>query len=345
MMFWGKRVNTDAVSLFYRQLAVMLASGMPILEAFNTLSEDCDYPKIKQMITAVTEDISKGISLAETLSKHPKFFNEALVNILKKDAQGKKVSKVLYRMADEIEKADMLKRKILQAILFPSVTFVLALIVMMVILIFVIPVFVDMFSDFGSQLPYLTRLVMGISHIVVQNLVYIIIGFAVILFLLIRSKKMLYSFASLIPLVRGVLQKISILAFTRSLSTLLSFEIPFKEAVRYSASAIHNVLVAEKIKLIAEKISDVKQLKEELRATGIVPKMVLQMMAVGEKTESLEYVLTQISYYYEKDVDKSFYRLINVMEVITILFVGFFVGSIVIAMYLPIFSMAGAVGG
>jgi type IV pilus assembly protein PilC len=156
---------------------------------------------------------------------------------------------------------------------------------------------------------------------------------------------MLYSFASLIPLVRGVLQKISILAFTRSLSTLLSFEIPFKEAVRCSASTIHNVLVAEKIKLIAEKISDVKQLREELRAAGIVPKMVLQMMAVGEKTESLEYVLTQISDYYEKDVDKSFYRLINVMEVITILFVGFFVGSIVIAMYLPIFSMAGAVGG
>jgi type IV pilus assembly protein PilC len=105
------------------------------------------------------------------------------------------------------------------------------------------------------------------------------------------------------------------------------------------------VLFAEKIKRIAEKISDVRQLKEELRATGIVPNMVLQIMSVGEKTESLEYVLTQISDYYEKDVDKSFYRLINVMEVLIILFVGFFVGTIVIAMYLPIFSMAGAVAG
>jgi type IV pilus assembly protein PilC len=345
MMFWGKRANTDAVSLFYRQLAVMLASGMPFLEAFNTLSEDCDYPKIKQMITAVTEDISKGISLAEALSNHPKFFNEALVNILKKDVHGKKVSKVLYRTADEIDKTNMMKRKILQAILFPSVTFVLALIVIMVILIFVIPVFVDMFTDLGSQLPYLTRLVMSISHMVVQNLIYLMIGFAVIIILLISSKKILYSFASLIPLVRGVLQKISILAFTRSLSTLLSFELPFKEAVRYSASTIHNVLFAEKIKRIAEKISDVSQLKEELRATGIVPNMVLQIISVGEKSESLEYVLTQVSDYYEKDVDKSFYRLINVIEVLIILFVGFFVGTIVIAMYLPIFSMAGAVAG
>ena len=343
MKLFGRKMNSYSIAILYRQLAVMLAIGIRADEAFNTLAEESDDPRIKTLSTLIQKDLSTGTSLGDSLKKYPKIFNNVLVDILLQEEQGEKASKALTIMADASEKTGNMKSKVFQALFFPIITLIVATIACGIIMVFVVPVFKEMFADFGAQLPVPTQIVINTSDWVVRNILYIFIGI-VIMVAGLKNQKIKYKIGSTIPGLRVLLKKSSIIQFARHLSIMLSLDVSLKEAFVSSAGALNNPLHSGRLKNIGDKIYDTKQLKEEMRFTGIFPKIILKMIDAGETSNSLELVFGEISKFYEKDFDRSLHRNLSVLKVFAVFFVGIFVGGVVLSMYLPMFKMAGAVG-
>jgi type IV pilus assembly protein PilC len=343
MELFGTKLSRDAISLLHRQLGVMLATGVSLDEAFNTLAEESEDPKTKRLAFRIKNDLAKGISLGDSFAKYPNIFSEALINILSQEDQREKVSKVLFSMADALEGASSLKSRILRAIFFPALTFVIAIFLITLLIVFVIPVFIEMFASFGGSLPVPTQFFLTISIWVTNNILYIIIAIAILVFVFIKNKKLKYQLASIIPRLGVALKKSSVILFTRHLSIMLSFDIPLEEAIRYSSGTVNNALHAQKLKNMGDKISDAKQLKEKLHETRIFPKIIIKMVDAGIKSNSLELVFEQISKFYEKDIDQSLNKFTTLVEIVAIFIVGILVGGFVISMYLPIFKMAGGI--
>ncbi len=246
-------------------------------------------------------------------------------------------------MADVTESSGEIKTRVLKALFFPATTFVIAILAFTMILLFVIPVFAEMFADFGSQLPAPTQFVVNMSELIRENGLIIIV-LLILVFVLFIYKKTRYSIASAIPGMNGFLNKSSTILFTKHLSIMLSFGVSLKDAVQSSANAVSNVVHAQRLRQMGDNISDAKQLKEGMQATRIFPTILLKMVDAGAKSDSLNIVFEEISKFYEKDFDRSLHKSMSLLEVFAVIFVGTFVGGIVISIYLPIFGMAGAFG-
>jgi type IV pilus assembly protein PilC len=342
--FFGFTKTGDEIALLYRELAVMAAAGIPIIEGLDTLISESSRGKAKKVLSALKLQLETKDDIETLIIKYPEYYNKAFLYILKNTKPGDEISRFLNNIADELERRYNLKKRMLAAIEYPLVVLSIAVIISLVLLIFVIPVFEDMFASFGSALPAPTQLVVLISDFVKTYILVILIIVAVIFVILFRFKRLLLSLLSHVPFVGKILRKISILQFAGYLSILLGVKVPIKEAVRYAALAIDNPSFSKEIKNMGMQMTDGGSLKEVMKQIPIFPSFMLQAVAVGEKAGRLDYILSEVSGYYSKDVDTSLNALIGSINILTIILLGLVVGGLVIAMYLPIFTMAGAVG-
>ncbi len=337
-----KRLTGSMISMLYRQLAVMLASGVSVQEAMKILGEDNENRKIARVTCSINESLGQGLSASESFAKHPAVFGQAVIDGFKSEKGGSELAQMLYTLADETDKAAEMKARIVAVMILPVATLAVAAAVLMMVSVFVIPVFAEMYASFGSALPAPTQFVINAGFFITDYIVLLVIAFFGLVILFKKKRGFRYRFLALLPVAGNLVKKMSLQQFTRYLSMMLSFDLPLKDALKYAAT--DNPLYAEKIKQIGAEVSGPGQLKDAMKAAAIFPNMALQMVAVGDKSGSFDYVLTQLANFYEKDVDRQLSRLVYILDILLILLVGLVVGIIVIALYLPIFRMAGAIG-
>lgn len=344
--FWlfGYPKRDDEIALLYRELAVMAAAGIPIIEGLDTLISESGRGKAKRILSALKLQLESKEDIEALTIKYPKYYNKALLYILKKSEPGDEISRFLNNVADELERRCNLKKRILAAINYPLVVFVIAVFISLLLLTFVIPVFEEMFSSFGAALPGPTRLVIFISEFIKTYGTVVLVIIAILFIILFRFKMLLFSLLSCVPFVRKTLKKIAILQFTSYLSILLGAKVQMKEAVKYAAFAIDNPSFSKKIKNMGTQMTDDGSLKEAMKQVSIFPSVLLQVVAVGERSDRLDYILSEVSKYFSKNIDTSLNALITFMYILLFILLVVIVGGMVIAMYLPIFSMAEIIG-
>jgi type IV pilus assembly protein PilC len=349
--FGGGKIDTKDLVIFTRQFATMIDSGLPLVQCLDILSSQQEKPVFKNILLKVKESVESGSTFADALGKHPKAFDQLYVNLVAAGEVGGILDTILNRLAAYIEKAMKLKKQIKGAMVYPTTIMSIAVIVVGVILVFVIPTFAKMFADFGGDLPAPTKFVIALSNFLLKYLVLMIIGF----FVLVAAIKKYYATPSgqkrmdalflKAPIAGPLIRKVSVAKFTRTLGTMVSSGVPIMDGLEIVAKTAGNKIVEEAIYGVRQAISEGKTMAEPLQSCGIFPPMVVQMIAVGEATGAMDTMLTKIADFYDDEVDDAVAAMTAMMEPLLMVFLGTVVGGLVVAMYLPIFKLAGAVGG
>ena len=344
------RVKEKDIVVFVRQFATMIDAGLPLVQCLDILANQAENKAFGKIIADVKAGVEGGASFSEALRRHPKVFDELFVNLVAAGEVGGILDTILQRLATYIEKAMKLKRQIKGAMVYPVAVLCVAIIVIVVLLAKVIPVFENMFKDFGAgALPAPTQFVINISHGFINNIIPIlvitiavVVGFTWTL----RTKKGRYywdAFLLRIPIIGNVLRKSVVARFTRTLGTLLSSGVPILDAMDIVAKTSGNKVVEKGIYFAREKVSEGKDVATPLSETRVFPPMVVQMIGVGEQTGAMDAMLQKIADFYEDEVDVAVDALTSLMEPVMMVFLGGLVGGLIIAMYLPIFEIAGKV--
>jgi type IV pilus assembly protein PilC len=348
--FMQPKVTNKDIVIFTRQFSTMIDAGLPLVQGLNILAEQADNPTFRAILKQITKDVEGGSTLAEAMKKHPKVFNELFVNLIAAGEVGGILDTILQRLATFIEKAEELKTKIKGAMTYPIVVVAIAIIVIAVILIFVIPVFQEMFESFGSALPAPTQLVVDMSDFMKSK--WYIVAIAVFAFIFVfkqyrntkGGRKNIDSVSLKLPVFGDLLKKTAVARFTRTLGTMLASGVPILDSLEIVAKTAGNVVIEEIILEVRGSIAEGQTIAEPLSENDVFPGMVIQMISVGEATGALDTMLEKIADFYDKEVDAAVEALTSMLEPLLMLFLGGAIGGLVVAMYLPIFSMAGAVG-
>jgi type IV pilus assembly protein PilC len=348
---FAPRVTTKDLVVFTRQFATMIDAGLPLVQCLDILSRQQDNKTFKGMLLQVKENVESGSTFAEALKKHPKAFDELYVNLVAAGEVGGILDTILNRLAAYIEKALKLKKQVKSAMTYPTTIVGIALVVISVILVFVIPAFEKMFADFGGSLPVPTQIVINISNFV-QDYILVIIGAIVLLIFAFKKiyatkkgREKIDDFALKLPIFGILIRKVAVAKFTRTLGTMISSGVPILDGLEIVAKTAGNKTVEKAIYRVRQSISEGKTIAEPLEKSGVFPPMVCQMIAVGEQSGSIDTMLNKIADFYDDEVDDAVGNLTAMMEPLLMLFLGTTVGGLVIAMYLPIFKLAGTVGG
>jgi type IV pilus assembly protein PilC len=344
------KVSSKDIVVFTRQFSTMIDAGLPLVQGLTILAEQSENKTFKTILKEVTKDVEGGSTLAEALGKHPKVFDDLFVNLVAAGEVGGILDTILRRLADYIEKAEKLKSKIKGAMTYPLVVVAIAIIVIAVILIFVIPVFEDMFAGFGAALPAPTQLVVNMSRFIKGNVHFIIIGLAIGVVALRQyrnskqGRKSTDALLLKVPIFGELLRKVAVARFTRTLGTMIQSGVPILDSLEIVAKTSGNVILEEIIYEVRGSIAEGQTIAEPLSETDIFPGMVVQMISVGEATGALDTMLGKIADFYDDEVDAAVEALTSMLEPLLMLFLGGSIGGLVIAMYLPIFQMAAAMG-
>jgi len=347
--FMQPKVKTKDIVIFTRQFSTMIDAGLPLVQGLNILADQSSNPTFRVILKQVTKDVEGGSTLAEALKKHPKVFDDLFVNLIAAGEVGGILDTILQRLAAFIEKSDDLKRKIKGAMTYPAVVVAIAIIVIAVILIFVIPVFQEMFTSFGSALPAPTQFVVNMSDFMKSNVVWIILAFIAMGFAYKQyrnsegGRKTTDNIFLRLPIFGDLLKKTAVARFTRTLGTMLASGVPILDSLEIVAKTAGNVVIEEIIYDVRSSIAEGQTIAEPLSENDIFPGMVTQMISVGEATGALDTMLNKVADFYDKEVDAAVDALTSMLEPLLMLFLGGTIGGLVIAMYLPIFSMAGAI--
>ncbi len=349
--FGGGKIETKDLVVFTRQFATMIDSGLPLVQCLDILSSQQEKPVFKEILLKVKESVESGSTFADALAKHPKAFDQLYVNLVAAGEIGGILDTILNRLAAYIEKAMKLKKQIKGAMVYPTTIMSIAVIVVGVILVFVIPTFAKMFADFGGELPGPTKFVIGLSNFLLKYIIVIIAA----IFGIITGIKKYYSTEGgrkkmdamflKAPIAGPLIRKVAVAKFTRTLGTMVSSGVPIMDGLDIVAKTAGNKIVEEAIYGVRQAISEGKTMAEPLQACGIFPPMVVQMISVGEATGAMDAMLTKIADFYDDEVDDAVSAMTAMMEPLLMVFLGTTVGGLVVAMYLPIFKLAGAVGG
>ncbi|MBT4483672.1 MAG: type II secretion system F family protein [Candidatus Latescibacteria bacterium] len=350
---FGTGINTEDVTNFARQFASMISAGLPLVQCLNILSEQTENPNFKERLTAVTAGVETGNSLADSLGKHPDVFPELFINMIAAGEIGGILDTILLRLATFLEKAAALKRKIKGVMMYPLVISVVLVLAVAALLIFVIPVFSNMFAEFGADLPAMTQIVVNMSNFLkTPSKILPLIGIAVFLGFAFKkyqsTKEGRYNIDKLIlkiPVLGDLAKKSSVAQFSRTLGTLLSSGVSILEALEITGKTASNMVVRRALLSMIAAISEGKTITEPMKATGVFPPMVIQMVAVGEESGGLDQMLTKIADFYDEEVNAAVETLTSIMEPIIIVILAVVMGATLIAMYLPMFDMISAVGG
>jgi type IV pilus assembly protein PilC len=348
---FGSPVTAQELVVFIRQFSTMIDAGLPLVQCLDILSSQGDNKAFCAILKDIKSNVEQGATFSDSLKRHPKVFDDLFVNLIAAGEMGGILDTILNRLGVYIEKRVKLQRQVRGALVYPIAVFVIAVGVMAVLLTVVIPTFEKMFADFGGtdSLPPLTKFVIGMSHGVVDRLPMIIVG-GVTAFSSItysyrtkRGKWFWHWLMLVFPAVGPAMRKIAVARFTRTMGTLLSSGVPILDALQVVAKTSGNVLVETALLTTAEKITEGKTMSEPLAETKVFPSMVVQMISVGEQTGALDVMLNKIADFYEDEVDVAVAGLTAMMEPIMMVGIGGMVGFMLIAMYMPIFDIAGAV--
>jgi type IV pilus assembly protein PilC len=348
---FGTGVSQKDIVTFTRLFATMIDAGLPIVQCLDILQGQTDNKHFSLILRDVKASVEQGATFSDSLRRHPKVFDHLYVNLVQAGEIGGILDTILNRLAVYIEKAMKLRRQVRGAMVYPSIVIVVFFGVLSILLIFVIPGFQNMFKDFGAKddLPALTRMVMSVSQAFIGNILWIFLavtGMIVGLSYTYRTpggKKAIHRIMLRLPVLGLVLRKIAVARFTRTLGTLLSSGVPILDALEIVARTAGNVIVEEAIMYARQKIAEGKNMAQPLMETNVFPSMVVQMVGVGEQTGALDTMLNKIADFYEDEVDVAVSAMTSLIEPVLMVGIGGTVGVVLIAMYLPIFSLAGKI--
>jgi type IV pilus assembly protein PilC len=349
--FMQPKVKQTNVVIFSRQFATMINAGLPLIQSLNILESQEENKTFKAILKEVKENVEEGSTLSDAMGKHPKVFDELFVNMVAAGEVGGILDTILNRVSAYMEKAMKLKRQVKGAMTYPAIVLVIAVLVIVVILVFVIPVFEKMFADFGGTLPVPTQIVVAISNFAKGNIVYMIIGLGLLGYAFKRfygtekGRVLVDDVVLKLPVFGPLLRKVAVAKFTRTMSTMISSGVPILEALDIVAKTSGNKTVERAIYDVRSGITQGRTMADPLGESGVFPSMVVQMVAVGEQTGALDAMLEKIADFYDDEVDAAVEGLTSMIEPFMMVFLGTTIGGLVIAMYLPIFKMAGVVGG
>ncbi|MCH8307116.1 MAG: type II secretion system F family protein [Proteobacteria bacterium] len=346
----GGTITPGDIAIFSRQLSTMLAAGIPLVQAFEIVGQGHENAAMQKLILAVKTDVEGGSALAEALAKHPLYFDDLFVNLVAAGEQAGALEGLLDKIATYKEKTEEIKKKIKKALTYPAAVVVVALVVTIILLIFVIPAFEDLFKGFGADLPAFTRMVVDLSVFVRTQgwMLAIVAGGIVYTFFYFkkRSRTMrhfLDRLALKLPIVGPILQKASIARYARTLSTMFSAGVPLVEALESVAGATGNIVYEVGVLQMRDEVATGQRLQQAMENTNLFPNMVIQMIAVGEESGSLDEMSSKVADFYENDVDNAVDNLSSLLEPMIMAILGVLVGGLVIAMYLPIFKMGSVI--
>jgi len=344
------RITTRDLGVFTRQFATMINAGLPMVQCLDILSSQMDKPSFKKVASEVMYDVEGGSTLAEALRKQS-CFSDLYVNMVEAGEAGGILDVILNRLAVYLEKADALIKKVKGAMTYPAVVMTVCVGASVFMLMFIIPTFAQMFKDFGGQLPLPTRIVMGVSDFLRANW-YILLGAIVGTFFAVRRYYKTVSGRYRIdrgmlrmPVLGSVLRKAAVARFTRTLGTLVSSGVPILNGLEITARTAGNKVIEEAILKTRTSISEGNTIAEPLKECGVFPPMVVQMIGVGEQTGALDEMLEKVADFYDSEVDTAVSALTSIIEPIMIVVMGGIVGSMLIAMYLPMFKLVTVVSG
>jgi type IV pilus assembly protein PilC len=347
----GTGVGHKDIVTFTRLFATMIDAGLPIVQCLDILQAQTDNKFFGAVLRDVKGSVEQGATFSDSLRRHPKIFDHLYVNLVQAGEVGGILDTILNRLAVYIEKSMKLRRQVRGAMVYPSIVIFVFVGVLSILLGFVIPGFQNMFKDFGSkdELPALTRGVMAVSAFFISNVLWVMLGMTILIVSVgysIRTpagKKVFHKLLLRLPIVGPVLRKIAVARFTRTLGTLLASGVPILDALEIVAKTAGNVIVEEAIMYARARISEGKNMAQPLMETNVFPTMVVQMVGVGEQTGALDAMLNKIADFYEEEVDVAVGALTSLIEPALMVGVGGTVGVVLIAMYLPIFSLAGKI--
>jgi type IV pilus assembly protein PilC len=344
----GTGVSINDIVIFTRLFATMIDAGLPIVQCLDILSSQSENKRFGKILGQVRTNVEGGLTLSDAMRRHPKIFDNLFVNLVAAGEAGGILDTILQRLSVYLEKAQKLRRQIKGAMGYPITVMIIAAVVVTVLLTKVIPTFEKMFKDFGGgKLPAPTQFVIDLSWTMRNYLPYILIGMAALftgMKLILRSRRGRQAFDGMLlklPVIGPVLRKTVVARFARTMGTLLASGVPILDSMEIVAKTAGNMVVNDGIMFVRARISEGKDLATPLMETGLMPPMVVQMISVGEQTGALDAMLSKIADFYEEEVDVAVASMTRLIEPLLMVFLGAIIGGLVIAMYMPIFEMAG----
>ena len=340
------RVKSKDITVFTRQFATMINAGLPLVKCLSILAEQTESPLLTEVIEDVRHEVEMGKSLSEAMSKHPQVFKELYTSMVKAGEVGGVLDDVLLRIAATLENEDEIRRRIKSAMTYPVAMLAISLLLLVAMLIFVVPIFERMFRDMGATLPLLTRVIVSISNFLVSwkgaLLILVLIGGVVLLTRWIRTpagRRQIDTVKLKLPVFGSLFHKMSLSRFSRTLGTLVASGVPILQALEITSKTVGNVLVAEAVDNVRAGVKEGESIARPLGQSPLFPPMVTQMLAIGEETGALDTMLNKVSDFYDSEVSATVEALTSLLEPLMIVFLGVIVGTIVISLYMPIFSL------
>ncbi len=350
LSFSKRKINTKDIAIFSRQLATMLSAGVPLVQAFDIVGRGHDNPSMQDLLMAIKADVEGGNTLADSLAKHPDQFDELFCNLVHSGEQAGVLESLLHKIAEYKEKTESIKGKIKKALTYPIAILVVSFIVTAVLLIFVVPQFEELFKGFGAELPAFTQMVVNMSRFL-QHYWWMVLGIlSAVGFVFGNLKRKSKAFNEgldrlvlHIPVVGAIIRKAAIARFARTLSTMSSAGVPLVEALQSVSGATGNIVYGNAVLTMRDEVATGHQLQLVMRQLGIFPNMVVQMVAIGEESGSLDNMLGKVADFYEEEVDNAVDSLSSLLEPLIMSVLGVIIGGLIIAMYLPIFKLGSVV--
>jgi len=343
-------IDNKRVAVFTRQFSVMLDAGLPLVQCLESLGDQEENRRFREVINQVRSDVEQGSSLADAMRKHPAAFNNLFTNMIAAGEAGGILDIILQRLSTYIEKVVKLNAQVKSALVYPVTVIVIATLVVIVILWKVIPVFAQLFAGLGGELPFLTRAVVAASNFLGRYFIFVALGIAALVFA-VRAWHKTPSGARIIdagllriPAIGMLLRKIAVARFCRTLSTLTSSGVPILDGLEITAKTAGNAVIEDAVLAVRKSVEEGKTISGPLAETKVFPMMVVQMINVGEQTGALDQMLSKIADFYEEEVDVAVANLMKLIEPLMILFLGTTIGTIVAAMYLPMYAILQKIG-
>jgi len=346
----GFKVPAKVLAVFTRQFSVMIDAGLPLVQCLEILANQQEHKNFAKILLQVRQDVEAGSTLADAMRRHPKAFDDLYVNMVAAGEAGGILDTILQRLSTYIEKAVKLRSQVRAALIYPIAVITIAAIVVAVILLKVIPTFAALFTSLGAELPFPTRVVIAASNFLARYFIFFVIGIGAFIFFFrryyqtYRGRRVIDGAMLKAPIIGMILRKIAVARFCRTLATLTSSGVPILESLDITARTAGNAIVEDAIVATRKSVENGKTLIEPLRDSEVFPNMVVQMIGVGEQTGALDAMLNKIAEFYEDEVDIAVAGLVKLLEPVMIFILGVIIGGIVIAMYLPMFTLINKIG-
>ena len=348
----GKSIKAGDIAIFSRQLATMMASGVPLVQGFEIIGRGHDNPRMQDLLITVKNDIEGGSNLSDALAKHPFYFDDLFCNLVRAGEHAGILDSILDKVATYKEKTEAIKGKIKKALFYPTAVIVVAFLITAILMIFVIPEFENLFSGFGADLPAVTKFVINLSKIF-QNWWWAIFGtIGLTIYGVMQAKRRSKAFQEFLdkvmlkaPIIGPILNKAAIARYARTMATMFAAGVPLVEAMESVAGAVGNVVYGAAVLRMRDEVATGTQLNVAMKSSGMFPNMVVQMTAIGEEAGSMDTMLSKVADFYEEEVDNAVDGLSSLLEPIIMAILGVLIGGLVVAMYMPIFQMGKVVAG